>query len=108
MFFRVGGRARSSNALRIGPRPGFTPPADWRSWPALLAQGRPANGDWVAWIARRWRLDGGGEIQLSDAELSFISMPTRLWGINGGLRWDMERLWSPRCRPCAAAKNPKG
>jgi len=98
-FFWVGGRARASNTLRIEPRPGFTPPADWLSWRAALAETRPANGDWRAWIAQRWRFEGGGAIHLEDAEMTFISMPARLWGINGLVRWDMERLWSPEASP---------
>ena len=97
-LFRTNGPAKVEHRTTLRAQPGTDPPADWGDWIELMMdpQRRPVRGlDWWNWIQDEWELKNEGTLELNNAELTWINMPTVLDQATGIARYNDTRLWTP-------------
>lgn len=107
--FRVGGRARILHQTRLeASRDRASEARQWVRWLTESARARPENADPVQWWHSRWRLDHQGRIRMDAAEMTFVTMPARLWNITGWGGYDNRRLRSEGFVPVKAGTRSHG
>jgi hypothetical protein len=93
--FRVDGQAAVEHRIDF-QRVASSPPV--RRWAELAPVFRRAMDrliDPLTELRQTAEIRYAGRIQLRDAEMTYKSMPTRLAGITGLLRYDRDHIWSP-------------
>jgi hypothetical protein len=95
-WFHVGGQIAVDHRVLLERR---STAADFRRWAELVPlfrRGVDRMADPLAAFDDLARMQYTGRIQLRDAEMTFLSMPTRLAGLNGEVRYDRDHVWTPR------------
>ncbi|MCL5269081.1 MAG: AsmA-like C-terminal region-containing protein [bacterium] len=105
--FIVDGTGRVVHRTRLAPA---TPPGVGRTlldWWRAAESARPAGAPPGHWLAGRWALAIDGDIHLSDAEMTYHTMPSYLRHITGDFKYDLKHLWNPEPIPVEAGQGSR-